>query len=255
MNVKTPEQIQTMYEGGQKLARVKEKVYEAIKEGVSAADIEKLTNELILAEGGKPSFKMVKDYHWATCVNVDDGVVHGIPHKEIIFQKGNVVSVDLGIYYQGFHTDSAITRLIGQDKKKETFLEHGQNSLKKAIAAAMIGNTVGDISFAMHSELKKHRLNPVWALTGHGVGKKLHEDPLVPCYVSGTRDEKVKLVEGMTLAIEVMYTTGSGDIVLEDDGWTLSTKDGKISALFEETVAITKDGPLILTKVNSESTK
>jgi methionyl aminopeptidase len=247
MNIKTSEEIQIMREGGQKLARVRDSLYDMVDKGVSAADIEKRAVELIQEEGAEASFKKVPDYHWATCVNVDDGVVHGIPHSEIVFRDGNVVSVDLGIYYKGFHTDTALTKQIGNNQETETFLQNGQESLKKAIAAAIVGNVVGDISHAMQSELVKHDLNPIKALTGHGVGKELHEDPMVPCYVSGTRDEKVKLVAGMTLAIEVMYTTGKGDIVLEDDGWTLSTKDGKISALFEETIVVTPDGPLILT--------
>jgi len=248
ITIKTPEEIDIMQEGGEKLARVRDRLFEEIKENVSAAEIEKLANDLIEEEGAKASFKTVRNYKWATCVNINDGVVHGIPHQHIIFKQGDIVSVDVGLIYKDFHSDTSVSRLVGDAPKKKMFLEAGRESLDGAIAQARVGNSVRHISAAMQQTLKKHNLNPIRALTGHGIGKSLHEDPLVPCFVSNDRHESVELVEGMTLAIEVMYTNGSGDLVMEDDGWTLSTKDAKIAALFEETVAITSDGPLVLTK-------
>lgn len=252
---KTVKELLLMREGGSRLAKVRDQLFEEVKEGVSASQIEKRANVLIEKEGGQASFKMVPRYKWATCVNVNDGVVHGIPYPHIVFEDGDIVSVDVGMFYKGFHTDTSFSKLIGLDSKKKAFLEAGKESLNSAIKAAIVGNLVRDISFAMEQSLKKHKLNPIKALTGHGVGRNLHEDPLVPCYVSNSIDEQVKLIEGMTIAIEVMYTSGNGDLVLEDDGWTLSTKDAKIASLFEETVAVTSHGPVILTDQKSVSTK
>ena len=246
--VKTPEEIAIMQEGGSKLARVRDRLFEEVKEGVSAADIENLAKELIASEGGTASFAMVPRYKWATCVNINDGVVHGIPHRHIVFKQGDIVSVDVGMYYRGFHTDTSFTKLIGVAPEKQLFLDAGKEALNNAIAAATPGNSVRDISLAMEQTLKKHHLNPIRALTGHGIGKNLHEDPAIPCFVTSGPVGQTELVEGMTLAIEVMYTEGTCELVLEDDSWTLSTKDAKIAALFEETVAVASNGPFILTK-------
>ncbi len=252
---KTPEELAIMQEGGRRLAKVRDHLFDEVKEGVSAGEIERIANEMIESEGGQASFKMVPRYKWATCVNVNDGVVHGIPHPHIVFKQGDLVSVDVGMYYKGFHTDTSFSKLIGKDLKKQEFLDAGKESLANAIKAAIVGNTVGDISHAMEQTLKKYHLNPIKALTGHGIGKNLHEDPLIPCFVSNQSYERTKLIEGMTIAIEVMYTEGSGNLVLEDDSWTLSTKDAKIASLFEETVAVTSAGPIILTDQNSVSMK
>lgn len=246
---KSPKEIEIMKVGGRKLAKVRDRLFDEVKEDVSAADIEKLANQFIEEEGAEASFAMVPRYKWATCVNINDGVVHGIPHPEIVFNDGDIVSVDVGIYYEGFHTDTSFSKVIGNHPEKQKFLNAGRESLDNAIAEAKPGNKIRDISRAMEETLKKHHLNPIKALTGHGIGRNLHEDPAVPCFVSNALDGRTAIEEGMTLAIEVMYTSGTGEIVLEDDGWTLSTKDAKISALFEETVAVTHDGPFILTKV------
>lgn len=244
---KTPKEIKIMKEGGARLARVKKQLLEAVEIGKSADDIEVLANKLIKDEGGEASFKLVPRYKWATCINVNKGVVHGIPHKEIVFKDGDLVSVDVGMLYKGFHTDTSFTKLLGNDSEKAKFLEKGKKSLKNAIKAVKPGRKVVDISRAMEDSLREDGLNPVTSLTGHGIGRSLHEKPLVPCFVSGSPDEQVELKVGMVLAIEVMYTDGTGSLDLASDGWTLSTKDGKLSSLFEETVAVTADGRIILT--------
>jgi len=247
MNLKSPEEIEIMHQGGQKLSEVKKKVLGAIAPNVSAWDIEELVTREIEACGGKSSFKMVPGYKWSTCINVNDGVVHGIPKKELVFKKGDLVSVDVGIFYRGFHTDTSVSVYLGDDPKVQRFMEVGKKALKQGIKSFKKGNTVADITRAIQSELVNANYSPVYNLTGHGVGRELHEDPRVPLVISGSRDEKVKLEPGIVLAIEVMYAMGKGDIVLEDDGWTLSMKDGTISALFEETVALTSHGRIILT--------
>lgn len=246
--VKTATQIKVMVEGGKKLARIKGRLKKEVVEGISASKIDKIADELITKEGGKPSFKMVHGYHWATCVNVNEGVVHGIPKSEIVFKKGDVVSVDLGMFYGGFHTDTSFSVGLNIDSEVNAFLETGKRALQAAIQAAKPGNRVYDISFAIESIVKYGGYSPVKALVGHGVGRKLHEEPQIPCFVDGTRRDQTPVIpEGAVLAIEVMYSMGSADVVLNNDGWTIQTSDGKISALFEETVAVTKEGPKILT--------
>lgn len=247
VNIKTKEEIAIMAEGGKKLSVVKNQLIEAVKPGVSAADIEKLATEGVIAQGGSPSFKMVPDYSWTTCINVNDGIVHGIPHQHLIFAEGDVVSVDLGMFYKGFHTDTSFSVYLGNDPKIVEMLNVGKKALKNAISAARKGNLLGDISEQIEKTLKNAKLNPVESLVGHGVGRQLHEYPPIPCFVAGSRSEAIKIEPGFVLAIEVMYTQGSPELVTDEDGWTIRTKDGKISALFEETVAVTENGPVVLT--------
>lgn len=239
--------IEAMRKGGKILFEVKEKAKAMIKPGVTAYEIDKVVDDGIKARGASPSFKTVSGYDWATCVNVNEGVVHGIPKKSTVFKKGDLVSVDLGVLYKGFHTDSAFTVLLGSDNEKEKFLKIGRDAVSAGIKSAKVGNKIGDISRSIEKVLKSNGVNPIWSLTGHGVGEKLHEKPLIPNYVAGSKDEKVDIINGMTLAIEVMYTKGSGNVKLDDDGWTLYSDDGKITALLEETVAVTSDGSVILT--------
>lgn len=239
-----------MKEGGKKLGQIKKKLIQEIKEGVSAAEIEKLACTLIEKQGGKPSFKMVPGYSWATCININEGVVHGIPKKTIIFKKGDVVSIDLGIFYKGFHNDTSFSVAISPTEDIKEFLRVGEKSLEAAIDQAIPGNRIYDISKAMEDVLKENKLQPVEALVGHGIGKNLHEQPQIPCFVSVKRDKTPIIPEGATFAIEVMYTMGLPGIQVEEDGWTIKVKDDKISGLFEETVAISSNGSIVLTQIN-----
>jgi methionyl aminopeptidase len=246
-SIKTPEEVQIMAEGGAKLRRVKKELMKHVKVGVSAAEIDDLAEKLILDEGAVPSFKMVPGYHWTTCINVNDGIVHGIPKKELVFKEDDIVSVDVGLFYKGFHADTSMSTYLGKDKEKIKFLDCGRKALKECIKTAKKGKKIGDISAIMEATLESCGYKPVRALVGHGVGRELHEAPAVPCFVSGSRDERVELVPGLVIAIEVMYAAGKPDLVTDSDGWTIRTRDGKITALFEETVAITSNGPLVLT--------
>jgi len=250
IQVKTEKELAIMAEGGEKLGRVKLALKKAVKIGGTAAGLEGLANKLIAKEGGTPSFKGVPGYHWATCVNVNAGVVHGIPNAEIIFKKGDVVSVDVGMKYRGFHTDTSFSVGLSSDRKTARFLEVGERALKKAIEMAKPGNRVYDISETIERQVRGAGLTPVEDLVGHGIGKDLHEEPQIPCFSRGKREESPLISQGAVLAIEVMYVKGKKDLVLGHDGWTISTADGKIAALFEETVAVTSGGPLILTEDN-----
>lgn len=244
---KNKEDQKRMIVSGEKLARVKNRLKEAVKIGTSADEIEKLAVELIKKEGAKSNFMMVPEYDWATCVNVNEGVVHGIPKKEVVFQKGDIVSVDVGLVYDEFHSDTSFT--VGLEVNEETgkFLDAGRETLNKAIEKAKPGNRIFDISKAIEDNLRGKGYSPVKALVGHGIGRELHEEPQIPCYVSGRYEDSPKIPDGACFAIEIMYSPGSGEIVLTDDGWTIAMRDGKISALFEETVIAAEDCTKVLT--------
>jgi methionyl aminopeptidase len=246
--VKSPSDISIMAEGGKKLSRIKKALKDKVAVGVSAMAIEELARKLIEKEGGKPSFMMVPGYKWATCVNVNEGLVHGIPKKRIVFKKGDVVSVDIGFYYKGFHTDTSVTKGLAVDAKTKKFLATGEVALKKAIKAAKVGNKIVDISEAIETTVKANDYTPIRALVGHGVGRALHEGPQIPCFTGGKKEKSPEILPGMVLAIEVMYGLGSPEVELGSDGWTISMRDAKIAALYEETVAITKHGPFVLTE-------
>lgn len=247
--LKLAKEIEIMHQGGKKLAWVMEQI--KVKPGMSLKEIDSLAERLIKKQGGKPSFKMVEGYHWATCLNVNQGVVHGVPTSYQL-RDSDVLSIDMGMFYQGFHTDMSNSVVVGAGPGKwigeREFLSAGVEALKKAIQAAQPGNRVGHISQAIEKEIKKHGFQPIRALVGHGVGKKLHEPPQIPCFLRGKITETEKLKPGMVLAIEVIYTQGRPEVVISNDGWTVETADGQLAALFENTVAITKKGPIVLTQ-------
>ena len=248
ITIKTDEEIKIMARGGEKLGRVKNALREAVKEGVRASDIEGLADRLIKKEGAEASFKEVSGYHWATCINVNEGLVHGIPGSGVVFKKGDIVSVDVGLYYKGFHTDTSFSVGLGVDPDSRKFLNAGQEALNKAISKAKAGNHIFDISEAIQDVVEGSGYSTVKALVGHGVGRELHEDPQIPCFVPGKITDSPEIKKGMALAIEVMYARGSDKVEVLSDGWTIAMRDGKISGLFEETVVVTKGGTKVLTR-------
>ena len=248
IKIKTPEEIQIMAEGGKKLARVKNALGDAVKEGVKASEIEELAVKMIKEEGAEASFKKVPGYRWATCVNVNEGLVHGIPVAAVVFKKGDLVSMDVGVYYKGFHTDTSISVGIDLSSENQKFFNIGRETLAKALKVAKAGNYIYDISKAIEESIEGAGYTTIKALVGHGVGRELHEDPQIPCFVPGERSESPKIEKGMVLAVEVMYAMGSDKVEVSEDGWTILTRDGKISGLFEDTVAVTEEGPIVLTR-------
>ena len=244
-----------MQEGGAILSKIRRTIENAIAPGIKLIQLNELAEKRIEKAGGKPSFKMVPGYGFSTCITVNEGVVHGIPTKQKI-RDGDLVSIDMGLYYQGFHTDAATTVIAGKPSRKDLkFLEVGKQALKKAIRKAIAGNYIGDISRAIQSTVESAGYTCSRTLTGHGIGGKLHEEPPVPCVLTEEIRKTPILKKGQTLAIEVIYTQGSHELSLEDDRWTLITKDGKKAALFEETVLITEKGPLVLTAEREKSPK
>jgi methionyl aminopeptidase len=207
-----------------------------------------LAVSLIKKEGAEASFKKVPGYNWATCVNVNAGLVHGIPGSDVIFKKNDIVSIDVGIYYKGFHTDTSISIGVEASPEIRKFLNIGREALAKAIKAVKAGGYIYDISKAIEDTIETAGYTTIKALVGHGVGKELHEEPQIPCFLPGRREESPKIVSGMVLAIEVMYALDSDKVEVLDDGWTIAMRDGKISGLFEDTVAVTEKGQLVLTR-------
>ena len=248
IRIKSPEEMEIMAEGGAKLGRVKNALAAAVKEGVTALDIENLAMKLIKEEGAEPSFNKEPNYYWATCVNINEGLVHGIPTKDVVFRNGDLVKIDVGIYHKGFHTDTSVSVGISPSPENKKFLYTGELALQKALQAVKTGNHIYDISEAMEGVLEGAGYSPIKALVGHGVGRHLHEDPQIPCFVPGPIDESPEIKEGMTLAVEVMYAAGSDKVEILEDGWTIAMRDGKISGLFEETVAVTSKGVKVLTR-------
>lgn len=251
--VKTATEIGLMREGGKKLRAIRERLLAELKPGAVPLQIDDLAKRLIKEAGGTPSFMTVKDYSWATCININDMVVHGIPTSEPL-KEGDVVGLDVGLLYEGFHTDTSWTRLVHSsqfavDNQVEKFLKTGEEALNKAINQAKPGNRVGHISQKIQEIIEGAGYSVVRSLVGHGVGKTLHEAPQIPGVLSRPIGKTPPLLPGMIIAIEVIYNMGKPQVVYKnDDGWTLVTADGSISGLFEETVEITEKGPVILTR-------
>ena len=241
--------ISAMTDGGKMLADILKQLADMVKPGIKLQDIEDNAVKLLNSTGGEPAFMKVPGYRWATCLNINEGVVHGIPTSREI-KQGDLVKIDVGLFYKGFYTDTSTTVLVGNDPEKEAFIMAGKMALEKAIEQAVIGKRIGDISWAIQETLAEYNLKAVPELTGHGVGKELHEKPYVPGILTSPLQNTPLLYDGQTLAVEVIYTGGNAQLVLDKDGWTINTKDAKIAGLFEETIAVTNQGPLRLTKIN-----
>jgi len=238
---------QLMIEGGARLGKVKRELLDAVKAGVTPLEIDALADELITAGGDYPSFKTVRGYHHATCINTNDAVVHGIPTAEP-FKPGDLVTIDVGLVHKGWHLDTSITTQVPPISNEVTkFLQTGRDAVETAIKQAIPGNSIYRVSQAMQQVIEAAGYNVIRDLTGHGVGKHLHEDPNIPCYAD-PRSKKDIIRPGMSLAIEVMYSMGDYRLKMGKDGWTLFTADGSLTAMFEESVFITETGHQVLTR-------
>jgi methionyl aminopeptidase len=247
IKIKSPAEISIMKEGGKIASEALTSAISAVKPGVALSQLEKIAENVILMNGADSSFKKVDDYKYTTCINVNEGIVHGIPGPYKL-REGDLVSIDLGAYLKGFHTDLSYTVEVGTDKEKK-FLNAGRFALECAIKECRAGNRVGDISRAMQEVIEGAGYSVSRDLVGHGVGENLHEDPYVPCY--GRKGDGPVLREGMVLAIEVIYQKGKPKLEIAEDGWTLKTADNSLSGLFEQTVAVTAEGPEIITPFSS----
>jgi methionyl aminopeptidase len=220
----------------------------AIVPGATTADVDKAVYDYIVKHGAKPSFKGYGGFPGSACVSLNSTVIHGIPTKSEVIQEGDIVSLDVGAVIGGFHGDNAATYACGEvSEETKRLMQVTKGSLYKGIEAAQVGARIGDIGHAVQTFVEDAGYSVVRSFVGHGVGRDLHEDPEVPNF--GRPGHGVKLRAGMTLAIEPMVNEGGYDIHTLADGWTVKTKDGSLSAHFEHTIAITDDGPEILTKV------
>jgi len=254
MRSKTQEEIAILHEGGRKLAKILRMTAEQTKVGVSTDFLNDYAHDLMAKEGGKSAFYKYtpygakRPYPASICISINDEIVHGIPNENPkIIQDGDIVGLDAGLTYKGLITDHAVTVAVGEvSKESRNLLSRTKEALQAGIKQAVIGNKVGDISHAIERVADSAGLYVIEGLTGHGVGYKVHEEPYVPN--SGHAGTGETLVEGLVIAIEPMFSLGTTEIKVAKDGYTYLTKDGSLSAQFEHTIAITKDGPIVLTK-------
>ncbi|MEK7060845.1 MAG: type I methionyl aminopeptidase [Patescibacteria group bacterium] len=241
--------IIAMQSAGQALGGILGELLDMAKAGVSLQEIESQAMAKIKKEGGSASFTTVADYKWATCLCINDVIVHGIPTEYVLKQK-DVLTIDIGMLRDGFHTDTAWSKVIGVSTKEvQQFLSAGEKALWAGIAMARAGNRVGHISKAIQDVVLPEGYGIVRSLVGHGVGKTLHEAPQIPGMLKGKIEHTPVLTAGMTIAIEVIYTMGSPDVAyVNDDGWSIGTKDGSLTAVFEHSIVITDGEPFVLTK-------
>ncbi|WRS27493.1 type I methionyl aminopeptidase [Oscillospiraceae bacterium MB08-C2-2] len=219
---------------------------EAVKPGVSTAHINRLIENYIRSQGAIPSFLGYGGFPASACISINEQVIHGIPGDRII-EEGDIVSIDVGAYYKGFHGDNAATFGAGViSPEARSLLEATKDSLYKGIEAATVGARIGDVSFAVQNHVEQFGYGVVRSFVGHGVGKDMHESPEVPNY--GKPGRGVRLAAGMTIAIEPMINIGTHEVKTLSDGWTVVTADGSLSAHFEHSIAITDNGPVILTQ-------
>ena len=242
---KSAAEIETMARAGEVVAETLALLEEHIRPGVTTAELDHIADEFIRSRGGVPTFKGYKGYPASICVSPNDMVVHGIPGAYEL-RPGDVLSVDVGVTLDGYVADSAWTYPVdGISEEAARLLEACEEALTAGIEAATIGNAIGDISEAVQRTVEDAGFAVVRSLVGHGVGRSMHEEPQIPNFVQSHRGPVLQ--QGMTLAIEPMITAGSPDIYVHDDDWSISTVDGSLSAHFEHTVAVTDDGPRILT--------
>ena len=246
VTIKTAREIELMREAGRLLEIVHNQLGEFIKPGITTLDIDRLGEKLIRNLGGTPNFLHYNGYPASICVSVNDEVVHGIPNKRRVLQEGDIVSLDAGLIYKGYHSDAARTYAVGSvSKEAQQLIDVTRQSFFEGIKFARAGNHLNDISTAIAAYAEKFGYGVVRDLVGHGIGTHLHEDPQIPNYPQKRRG--IRLVPGMTLAIEPMINIGRADVEWMDDEWTVVTQDGTLSAHYENTVLITDGEPEILT--------
>ena len=245
VTIKSPREIELMREAGRILAKTHEELAKNLRPGMSTWDIDHMGEEIIRNYGCIPSFKNYNGYPASICVSVNDEVVHGIPHKEHFLDEGDIVSLDAGVIYKGYHSDAARTYGIGQiDDDAKKLIEVTRQSFFEGIKFAKAGNHLNDISAAIQKYAESFGFGVVRDLVGHGIGSHLHEDPEIPNFAR--KRKGILLQPGMTLAIEPMITEGSYEVVWLDDDWTVMTEDGGWAAHYENTILITENEPEIL---------
>lgn len=248
INLKTPREIERMKPASRIVAEILLELREVVRDGITTAEIDRLAEEKTLKRNAKPAFKGYRGFPASICISINHEVVHGIPSPKRIVRSGDVVGLDFGVIFDGFFGDSAVTVPVGEiTPEVQNLLRITEQALYKAIEAAVPGNFLSDVSAAIQTLADEHHFGIVREFCGHGIGRALHEDPPVLNYVQSGKGPKVK--PGLVIAIEPMINLGSEKVKVLEDGWTVVTLDGRPSAHFEHTIAVTPDGPEILTRV------
>ena len=245
ITIKSKREIELLKIAGNIVYQTHQYLKPYIKEGITTKELDKLAEDFIRSHDATPSFKGYEGFPSTLCTSINSEVVHGFPSDRKL-KNGDIISIDIGACYKGYHGDSAWTYTVGEvDEKTKQLLEDTEKSLFVGLAQVKPGNRIGDIGYAIEEYAHKHNLGVVRELCGHGVGTSVHEDPEVPNY--GIPNTGPRLKEGMVIAVEPMLTLGSPRVYLHDNNWTVDTQDGSLSAHFEHTVVVTKDGYQILT--------
>ena len=245
ITLKSKREIELLKEAGHIVYLTHQYLRPHIKAGIKTKELDSLAEKFIRSKGATPSFKGYEGFPSTLCISINDEVVHGFPSERVL-KEGDIISIDIGACYKGYHGDSAWTYTVGEVSDDAKYLlEHTEKALYEGIKQAKVGNRIGDISYAVEKYATEHNLGVVKELVGHGVGTSVHESPDVPNY--GTKGTGPKIRDGMVIAIEPMLTLGSPDIYVEDNDWTIKTEDSSLSAHFEHTIAITNEGVIILT--------
>lgn len=245
ITLKSKREIELLKEAGHIVYLTHQYLRPHIKAGIKTIELDRLAEDFIRSKGATPSFKGYEGFPYTLCISINDEVVHGFPSERTL-KDGDIISIDIGACYKGYHGDSAWTYQVGEISNEAKYLlEHTEKALYEGIKQAKVGNRIGDISAAVEKYATKHNLGVVKELVGHGVGTSVHESPDVPNY--GKEGTGPKIKDGMVIAIEPMLTSGSPDIYVEDNDWTVVTDDGSLSAHYEHTIAVTNDGVIILT--------
>ncbi len=246
ITIKSTREIELMREASQILVQTRQALFEMIQPGVSTEALDQIADHTIRTLGGIPSFKDYEGYPKSICTSVNDVVIHGIPSKKVILKEGDIISIDIGVNVKGYHADSAFTYPVGKiSNEAQALLDITEKALYIGIEQAFPGNHVSNIGHAIEQYIKPYGYGIVETFTGHGIGKDLHEAPQVLNY--GPKNQGPKLKPGMTICIEPMVNLGTKDVQVLQDGWTVVTKDKRLSAHFEHMVLITKDGCEIMT--------
>lgn len=245
--LKSPDEIKKMSEACRIVAEVLDSIRKSVAPGITTKEIDGIAETYIVARGAKPAFKGYRNYPATVCASVNEQVVHGIPSPKKL-KNGDIVSVDIGAFYKGFYGDAAITLPVGEiNSAAAKLVTVTEQALQSGLEKAVAGNRLSDVSCAIQGQAEAAGFSVVRNFVGHGIGRELHEDPQIPNY--GKPGNGPQLREGMTLAIEPMVNAGGWEVNILDDGWTAVTRDGSLSAHFEHTIAVTKNGCVILTKL------
>lgn len=252
IQLKSPDEIEIMRAANRIVAEVLAELRSRVAPGVTTGELDRVAEEMTLRRGAVPAFKGYevhgRVFPRSVCISINEEIVHGIPSDRRALRDGDIVGIDFGVCYRGFYGDAAVSVAVGEvDAQSERLMSTTLDALWAGIEQVRVGNRIGDVSAAIQERVERDGYTVVRDFVGHGIGKRLHEEPQVPNY--GTRDRGVRLREGMVLAIEPMVNAGSAEVVVMDDGWTAVTRDGRRSAHFEHSVAVTQNGPDVLSQI------